>query len=208
MNLDSLIAEGFLENEKEYWQRRDDLMKEYAGKHIAYHNGEVIAVADSLVEAMNQVGQLKCPSAYITQVGQEDLELAVRRLEFEYDQTYRFVPLPLATVTFLNYNKDSPIEYPDVIPDTGADICMLPMIQCERIDLFSSPCRRYRLRGVTSAEVSQSLMFLGYVQLGTQEYLALISPYAGNDKILGRDVMNQLTVTFCGKAGKVIFKHQ
>lgn len=114
----------------------------------------------------------------------------------------------MATVTFLNYDKDRRVEYPDVIPDTGADICMLPMIQCERIDLFSSPCRRYRLRGVTSAEVSQSLMFLGHVQLGTQEYLALISPYAGNDKILGRDVMNQLTVTFRGKAGKVIFEHQ
>ena len=158
MALDNLIAEGFLENEKEYWQRRDDLMKGYAGKHIAYHNGEVIAAADSLVEAMDRVGQLECPSAYITQVGQEDLELAVRRIEFEYDQTYRIVPLPLANVTFLNYNRDNPVEYTDAIPDTGADICMLPMMQREEIDLFSSPCRRYRLRGVTSIEASQSLV--------------------------------------------------
>lgn len=57
MSLKNLIAEGFLENEKEYWQRRNDLMKEYAGKHIAYHNGRVIVVADSLVETMDQVGQ-------------------------------------------------------------------------------------------------------------------------------------------------------
>jgi len=208
MNLENLIAQGFLKNEKEYWQQRNDLMKKYAGKHIAYHNGEVIASANSLVEVMDRAGQLKCPSAYITQVGQEKLELAVRRLEFEYDQTYRLVPLPLATVTFLNYNKDNPVEYPDVIPDTGADICMLPMMQCEEINLFSSPCRRYRLRGITSIETSQSLMFLGSVQLGTEEYLALISPYAGNDKILGRDVMNQLTVTFRGREGKVIFEHK
>jgi len=81
MNLNNLTAPGFLKNEKEYWQRRNDLMKEYAGKHIAYHNGRVIVVANSLVEAMDKVGQLKCPSAYITQVRREDLELAVRRLE-------------------------------------------------------------------------------------------------------------------------------
>ncbi|MBM3239528.1 hypothetical protein FJZ31_24820, partial [Candidatus Poribacteria bacterium] len=92
MNLENLIAQGFLKNEKEYWQQRNDLMKKYAGKHIAYHNGEVIASANSLVEVMDRAGQLKCPSAYITQVGQEKLELAVRRLEFEYDQTYRLVP--------------------------------------------------------------------------------------------------------------------
>ena len=104
--------------------------------------------------------------------------------------------------------KDNPVEYPDVIPDTGADICMLPVMQCGEINLFSSPCRRYRLRGITSAQASQSLMFLGRVQLGTEEYIAIISPYAGDDKILGRDVMNQLTVTFRGKEGKVIFEHQ
>ena len=77
MNLDNLIAPGFLENEKEYWQRRNDLMKKYTGKHIAYHNGRVIVVANSLVEVMDRVGQLKCPSAYITQVEQEDLEIAI-----------------------------------------------------------------------------------------------------------------------------------
>jgi len=51
-------------------------------------------------------------------------------------------------------------------------------------------------------------MFLGRVQIGTEEYLALISPYSGDDKILGRDVMNQFTVTFRGREGKVIFEHQ
>jgi len=58
----------FVKNEQQYWRRRDQLLKQYLGRWVAFHQGQIVAVSQDIFNITDQVGKLSC-HAYITKVG-------------------------------------------------------------------------------------------------------------------------------------------
>jgi len=198
------LHKAFLENERLYWQTRDRLLHQYQGQWVAAVGGKVIASGDDLLDVTDQAGE-KDPHAYITRVGQEsNFAFAIRRSEFGYDTAYQPFALPQVEAVFSNYRGTGLQFYPDVVPDTGADISALPESDCDVIDLFGSPHLLSLARGVMGPQ-SATLVYRGYVEIASTRYRALIHPVpGGKERILGREVLNQLKVTFDGPQKKVI----
>lgn len=83
--LNSLSAE-YLANESEYWQVRDQLLSQYAGKWAAFHKGRVVVCGDDWDAVMREAGQKGYSTAYIDRVGREsELRFRCRRVTFSYD---------------------------------------------------------------------------------------------------------------------------
>lgn len=196
----------FLKNEQQYWQMRDRLLKQYQGKWVALHQGKVVAASEDLFHITDQVGKLGC-HAYIAKVGEEDqVVFQVRRRDFAYDTSYHPFALPHAAVTFSNYARTHRKLCPDTIPDTGADLSILPDSDCQDIDLFSSPYFTSRSRGVIGPSVT-TLVYRGYAEINGLHFPALIQAVSGGaERILGRDVLNRMRVTFDGPRNRVSFE--
>ena len=199
------LHQDFLENEREYWKMRDRLMREYQAQWVAIHGGKVVASGDDLFNVTDEVGKLGC-HAYIARVGEEEsIVFTIRRREFSYDVSYKPFALPRVEVAFSNYHRTGRRLYPDVIPDTGGDLSILPEEDCLAIDLFRSPYLISLTRGVLGPSVT-TLVFRGNVEINGVLYRSLIQPVPeGKERILGRDVLNQVKVTFDGPRSKVIF---
>jgi hypothetical protein len=198
------LHKDFIENEKLYWRMREQLLKQYGGKWVAIEGGRVVASGDDLFDVTDEVGSLGC-HAYIAQVGREDSLVFIIRREFTYDATYQPFALPQAEVIFFNYRGTARQLYPDVIPDTGADLSALPEEDCAAIDLFGSPYLLGLTRGVLGPSVP-TLVYRGNAEINGASYRSLIQPIpGGKERILGRDVLNQLKVTFDGPQKKVLF---
>lgn len=199
------LNEDFLANEEHYWRVREELLKQYRGSWIAIHKGQVVASSKDIWEITEAVGKLNC-HAYIAKVGEEDAVFRVRRQEFAYDQGYRPFALPQAEATFFNFACTSAKFYSNVIPDTGADLSILPEQDCLDIDLFSSPYFRTLTRGIVGASVPV-VVYRGNVEVNGQRFPSLIQFVpGGNERMLGRDVLNQMRVIFDAPANKVIFE--
>jgi len=65
------LHKDFLENERLYWRKREQFLKQYKGQWIAVEDGKVVASGDDLFEVTDEVGKLGC-HAYIARVGKED----------------------------------------------------------------------------------------------------------------------------------------
>lgn len=216
--MDSILTQGlpeaykkylhkdFLANEKHYWRMREEFLKKYKGQWIAVHEGIVVANSDDVWKITDIVGNLGC-HAYITKVGEEeDLVFKIRRIEFGYDRNYRPFALPQAQVTFANHAWTSTKLCQNVIPDTGADLSILSEQDCQDIDLFNSPCFPTLSRGFTGPSVPV-LSYRGNVEINGHRLPSLIQFVpGGTERILGRDVLNQIRVTFDAPANKVIFE--
>jgi len=199
------LHEDFLANEEYYWRMREKLLDQYQGCWVAIHRGQVVATSKDVWQITETVGNLGC-HAYIAKVGEEDIVFKVRRLEFAYDHTYRPFALPQAELTFGNYAGTSARFFSDVIPDTGADLSILPEQDCLDIDLFSSPYLRTLARGVVGASVPV-IVYRGHVEVNGHRFPSLIQFVpGGNERILGRDVLNQMRVIFDAPANKVTFQ--
>jgi len=71
-------------NELEYWDVREDLLREYRGRWIAFSRGEVVASGTRPVvvfQAAHETDQ----HPFITCVGHEDKPYRLRRTTFDYD---------------------------------------------------------------------------------------------------------------------------
>jgi len=199
------LHEDFLTNEEHYWRMREELLNQYRGSWVAIDKGHVVASSKDVWEITEAVGKLGC-HAYIAKVGEEDIVFKVRRVEFAYDQSYHPFALPQAEVTFANFACTSAKVYSDVIPDTGADLSILPEQDCLDIDLFSSPYFPALTRGVVGASVSV-LVYRGNVEVNGHRFPSLIQFVpGGRERVLGRDVLNQIRVIFDAPANKVIFE--
>jgi hypothetical protein len=80
----------------------------------------------------------------------------------------------------------------------------LPIIDCQAIGLFEAAGIRLRSRSYGGESVP-SIVVPGFAEIDNQQYLCYIEPVAEVERLLGRDVLNQLVVTFHGPEGKVIF---
>jgi predicted aspartyl protease len=128
----------------------------------------------------------------------------VRRAVFGYDATYQPFPLPRITATFWNHAQTHSQQHVDVIPDTGADASVLPDTDCKAIDLFNSPYMTALAGGVVGTSVT-TLLYQGKAEIDGRRFSALIQPIpAGQERILGRDVLNQQRLLFDGPAGQVV----
>ena len=91
-----------------------------------------------------------------------------------------------------------------MIPDTGADVSVLPDTDCAAIDLFNSLYMTGMAGGVVGASIA-TLFYRGKVEIDGRRYSALIQSIpAGQERILGRDVLNQQRVLFDGPVGQVV----
>jgi len=206
MNVEKFLPEEFKQDEKDYWQARVKLLSKYEGKWIAFHNKEVIASGDNIYDVTLAALQKSSSCAYITKVGEEDkLMVKVRRREFSYNLNYQPFPLPQAKVRFYNARMTQNKNCDDVIPDTGADTTALPVEDCHEIRLFETPGMRLQSRSY-GGEAVPSIVIPGFAEIDDQKYLCYIEPVVEVERLLGRDVLNQLTVTFQGLESKVIFE--
>lgn len=194
----------FLANEQAYLGMRDSLLPQYQGQWVAVHNGHVIA-ADTNLLAVTEAAAATGGHPYIALVGGEDsVQFRVRRASFAYNQSYQPFSLPQVTVTFWDHAETRSQTYGDAIPDTGADLSVLPQSDCSAIDLFSSPYFTAVSSGVVGSSVA-TLIYRVKAEIDGNRYPALIQPVAsGNERIVGRDVLNQLRVLFDGPAGRVV----
>jgi predicted aspartyl protease len=193
----------FLANEQAYLHMRDSLLPQYKGQWVAVHQGKVIASGTDLL-AVTEAAATAGGHPYIARVGEEQVVFRVRRVVFAYDLTYQPVPLPRASVSFWNHAETHSQFFTDVIPDTGADHSVLPDSDCTTINLFSSPYFTALSGGVVGSSVT-TLIYRGKVDIDGTRCPALIQPVAGGqERILGREVLNQQRVLFDGPAGQLI----
>jgi hypothetical protein len=86
----------------------------------------------------------------------------------------------------------------------GADASALPWLDCQRLALTPSQGRPGVMGGVAGG-TAPTLHFSVWVYLDGQEYpCRLQADFLGTERILGRDVLNQLEAMFRGPAGEVI----
>jgi hypothetical protein len=191
------------ENERAYWASRDALLVEHGGRWIAFADGEVIASGTSPVEVLH-AGQSSGRHPFIARVGAEGEPCPMRRVAFSYDAAYPGEPLPLISAEFRATGGTSGLVLDRVIPDTGADASALPWADCQAIGLDPSMGVPGRMGGVGSSS-SATLAFLSWVWLDGRELTCrLQADFAGRERILGRDVLNQVEVLFRGPAGLVV----
>ena len=170
----------FLANEQAYLHMRPSLLAQYQGQWVAVQDGKVIAAGSNLMEIMD-MASTGSGHPYIALVGAEDAVVfaRVRRLVFTYDQTYQPFPLPRLKATFWNHAETHSQQHPDVIPDTGADLSVLPDTDCTAIDLFNSPY----LTGIGmlaewSVAASPRCSTAGRSKSTGSRYAALIQPHS------------------------------
>ena len=194
----------FLANEQAYLHMRDSLIKQYNGQWVAVQDGKVLVAGTNLMEVIDQASA--CDGhPYIALVGAEDqVVFRVRHAVFAYDQAYQPFPLPRLSARFWNHAETHSQQRGDVIPDTGADVSVLPDSDCRAIDLFSSPYLTGLAGGIIEASIA-TLLYRGKVEIDGCRYPALIQPIpAGRERIIGRDVLNQQRVLFDRPAGQVV----
>ena len=198
------IDPDFLANEEAYFRMRDSLLDQYAGQWVAVHDDHVIAAGSNPLQVMDAAA-LSGGHPYVALVGAEERAVfRVRRATFQYDQSYQPFALPRIAATFWNHAATHSQTHDDVIPDTGADISVLPQADCRAIALLSSPYLTGMTAGVTGPSRA-ALIYRGQVEVDGVRCSALIQPlHTGVERIVGRDVLNQQRVLFDGPAGQVI----
>src|SRR5262249_30023480 len=112
--------------------------------------------------------------------------------------------LPVIGVEFRKTSGSPGIMLDQVIPDTGADASVLPWSDCQALQLDPMQGLPGGIAGVGGG-VSATTGFCVWVWLDGQEYLCqLEADLLGQERILGRDVLNLLEVLFRGPAGEVV----
>jgi hypothetical protein len=190
-------------NEASYWAIRDSLLSQYAGQWVAFADGAVIAVGRSPVDVFHQ-GQQSAKHPYFTCVGREHEPCRMRRATFPYDQSYPSESLPLVTVEFRKQPGQSGIPLDRVIPDTGADATALPWADCLQLQIDPSQGMPGLIGGIGQTSAA-TLVFSVWAHLDGNDYRCrLQADFSGNERILGRDVLNKMDVLFRGPSGEVV----
>src|SRR5207244_4803436 len=137
-------------------------------------------------------------------VGREGEPCRIRRAAFPYDASYPGEALPLISVEFRQASGSAGVVLDRVIPDTGADASVLPWADCQLLQLAPSLGVQGLISGVVGSSAA-TIAFLIWVQLDGREYpCRLQADFVGNERILGRDVLNRLEILFRGPVGEVV----
>lgn len=194
----------YLANERDYLRMRDGLLQKHQGKWVAIDRAKVVAESDDLMGLLNSPA-IETGFPFIACVGEEDqVVFRVRRSVYQYDWKYRPNPIPRITATFMDYSGMTSKTHTDAITDTGADLTLLPQLDCASINILSSPHVAIRSTGVFGGAAS-GLAYRAKVEIDGKRMNSLIQPVpGGKERIIGRDVLNQLRVLFDGPKRELI----
>jgi predicted aspartyl protease len=189
-------------NEADYWAVRDKLLEQYQDQWIGFADGVVVASGKSAVRVLH--GALDIAShAFVTCVGHEHEPDRIRRATFPYDTSVK-EPLPRIEVEFRRVKGSPGLRLDRVIPDTGADASVLPWNDCKTLQLDPASGMMGILAGL-GGKYQGSMIFKVWAHLDGKEYeCRLHVDLSGNERILGRDVLNQLEILFRGPANEVV----
>jgi hypothetical protein len=190
-------------NEAEYWAVRDQLLAQYEGQWIGFADGKVIASGSSPV-AVFQAVEATGLHPFLICVGKEGQPCRIRRAAFPYDTSYPGEALPLISIEFRSVSGTLGVVLDRVIADTGADATVLPWADCQFLQLTPAMGVQGLISGVAGGSAA-TLGFLIWVHLDGQELpCRLQADFGGNERILGRDVLNRFEILFRGPAGEVV----
>jgi hypothetical protein len=197
------IHPDWQKNEADYWAHREQLLLQYRDQWVGFAHGHVIAAGRSPVEVFHNA-QASGAHPFITCVGHEHEPNRMRRTAFAYDLTYPGEPLPVMTVEFRRQVGSPGLVLDRVIADTGADASALPWPDCERLALDPEEGTPGLMGGV-GATVVATVIFPAWAQLDGVPYpCRLQADFSGQERILGRDVLNRIEVLFRGPSREVI----
>jgi predicted aspartyl protease len=194
----------FLANERDYLALRERLLQTHRGQWVAVRDGQIVAADHQFLPLMRQVEALG-GHPYVARVGaEEETVFKVRRAEFPYDRSYQPFALPRLAATFWDQAGKRCQTFGDVVPDTGADTTVLPGTDCRAFGLFASQHFTAMAGSVLGAAVP-AVIYHAQVEVAGSRYRAFVQPVpGGQDRLLGRDVLNQLRVLFDGPGDKVV----
>jgi predicted aspartyl protease len=190
-------------NEADYWAVREELLAKYKDQWIGFADGRVVASGRIPVEVLD-ASEAAAEHSFFTCVGHEDQPIRMRRASFGYDTNYPGEPLPKLAVEFRSTRGSVGIVLDQLIADTGADATALPWLDCQQLGLSLSKGRPSTMTGVAGGS-APTLTFRIWVQLDGQEHVCqLQADFVGNERILGRDVLNRFDILFRGPACEVV----
>jgi hypothetical protein len=190
-------------NEAAYWAVRDQLLSKYRGQWLGFANGKVVACGTRPVTVFHAAHQA-AEHPYIICVGREEEPYRMRRASFGYDTSYPGEALPVIRAEFRRQSGVTGLVLDQVILDTGADTSALPWIDCQSLQLDPAQGVPGLLSGVAGGTAT-TLGFVVWVNLDGQEYeCQLHADFVGDERILGRDVLNSLEVLLRGPGGQVV----
>jgi hypothetical protein len=197
------IHPDWRKNETAYWAVRDQLLPQYQGQWIGFADGAVVASGARPVLVFHAAHQV-AEHPYIICVGRENEPYRMRRATFGYDASYAGEALPVIRAEFRRVSGAQGLMVDQVIPDTGADTSALPWSDCQQLQLDPAHGVPGLMSGVVGGSAT-TLGFLVWVHLDGQEYQCqLHADFMGDERILGRDVLNSMDILFRGPGGEVI----
>ncbi|MBI2969176.1 MAG: hypothetical protein HYY36_00350 [Gammaproteobacteria bacterium] len=190
-------------NERSYWAKREQLRQKYEGLWIGFADDTVIASGSSPVQVLHAAqGSGRHP--FVTLVGHEDTPQRMRRNAYSYDSHYPGEPLPRVPVDFHSARGVPGRTFEDTIPDTGADASALPWIDCQSLRLELEEGVPGLIGGVGGSSMG-TIVWAAYATIDGTEYPCwLQADFEGSERIIGRDVLNQLEVLFRGPVREVV----
>src|SRR5262245_10014884 len=186
-------------NEAEYWAARPQLLNKYRDRWVGFADGKVIASGTSPVAVFDAAEELG-RSPFVTCVGHENEPIRMRRANFAYDVSYPGEPLPVLDVEFRLTRGAPGVVLDQVIADTGADSSALPWADCQKLKLDPTRGRPGTMGGVAGGTVATLLFRIWVFVDGQQHPCRLQADFLGNERILGRDVLNRFEMLFRGPA--------
>lgn len=196
------IDANWRKNEADYWAARDQLLGQYRGQWIGFADGTVVASGSSPVEVFH-AAEASGQSPFVVCVGREDEPTRMRRASFAYDASYAGEALPILELEFRSASGSPGLLLDRIIADTGADASALPWADCQALQLTAAQGRPGMMAGVAGG-TAPTLRYRVWVYLDGQEYpCRLQADFIGNERILGRDVLNRLEVLFDGPGGEL-----
>ena len=197
------IHPDWRKNEAAYWAVRDQLLGRYEGQWIGFADGVVVASGSRPVVVFHAAHQA-AEHPYVICVGRENEPYRMRRANFAYDTSYPGEALPVIRVEFRRVSGVAGLVLDAVIADTGADTSALPWADCQQMHLNPAQGVPGLMSGVAGGSAT-TLGFLVWALLDGNEYQCqLHADFMGNERILGRDVLNSLDVLFHGPSGEVV----
>lgn len=206
MPVSAETKQRFDQEERAYWQHRDELLKQYRGKWVAVVGGQVVAAG----EQMNKVAAAafrKTGSGlmYVNLVGREDIVLRIRQVASgHYDPTYTPpMPMVIASVSDLRTTTTTDVNW---VVDTGADLTVLRQEVANEVNLWNDMAGQLYVAGIGGAPEMRQL-YNAFVHIAGQATLVTADCRDDiNEDILGRDVINEFALTVCAKRDQVEFE--
>lgn len=196
----------FEAEERAYWDQRDELLKEYAGKWVAIVGGRVVAVGDQMStvshEAFRRTGSRV---KFVALVGDEDIVFTIRHVATGHYMSGPRWELPLVVAEVMDAEDIASVRETFVV-DTGADITILREAIADELDLWRSPATSVMINGITGFP-ERRMLYDAIVSLADRDVDVTCDPRDDQPhSILGRDVINHYRLTLCAKQDEVRFE--